>query len=183
MHPIADTFGPVLGLPSWNVKKGVGSFLTLEFGSPVLTVHEPKPRTVRLGDGEPHTAMTRLTAVHGAWHLWIYCCEWSLTAGGRELASDESSDDAIEGALNVLNGQALKSVTVDPDDGSSKFVFDLGCILTTNPAPSETYGRGPAEQWMLYQPGGQVLALRDDGQYCNEAAEGPPESTWQSLPA
>jgi hypothetical protein len=183
MHPIADAFEAVFGLPSWNVKKGVGSFITLEFGDPALTVHEPKSRTVRLGDGEPRKVMRRLTVVHGAWHLWIDCCEWSLTGDGIELAHCESSDDTIAGALNVLNGQALESVTIAPTDGSSKFVFDLGCILTTNPAPSGTYGPDPVEQWMLYQPSGQILAVRDDGQYSHGVAENPESSDWQTLPA
>jgi hypothetical protein len=73
--------------------------------------------------------------VRGQWHLWIYCCEWSLALGPALLARSESSDTAIARALHVLNGQALTTVTVSEVDGSTTFTFDLGCLLSTRPAP------------------------------------------------
>ncbi|RIJ76775.1 hypothetical protein D1871_10435 [Nakamurella silvestris] len=32
------TFAPMIGLPCWLVRRGHGSFVTLEFGSPQLTI-------------------------------------------------------------------------------------------------------------------------------------------------
>jgi hypothetical protein len=36
-----DQIRSILGKPCWNVKRGHGSFLTLEFGQPHLVVWEP----------------------------------------------------------------------------------------------------------------------------------------------
>ena len=71
-------------------------------------------------------------------------------------------------ALHVLNSQAMTGVTVDPADGNTRFAFDLGCVLTTTPAGSDVYGPEPVEQWLLYQPSGDVLTVRDDGRYALE---------------
>ena len=38
---IQDLFKPLLGQFAWNVRGGVGSMLTLEFGAPHIIVREP----------------------------------------------------------------------------------------------------------------------------------------------
>lgn len=154
----------MLGLPSWLVKRGYGTFVTLEFGEPRLKISEPTLSRVLI-DGAPPGAMRRYAIVRGQWHLWIYCCRWSLALDGTALADDESDDVTMMRALYVLNGQALTGVTVDPSDGSTRFAFDLGCVLTTTPAPADVYGAEPVEQWMLSQPSGDQLAVRSDGRY------------------
>ena len=35
-----QAFAPVYGLPSWQVKHGHDSFLTFEFGEPIVEVHD-----------------------------------------------------------------------------------------------------------------------------------------------
>jgi hypothetical protein len=66
-----DVFEPVLGLPSWLVRKGIGSFITLEFGDPTLTIRDPKPWTARTATGEALSTRRRQTSVHGEWHQWM----------------------------------------------------------------------------------------------------------------
>ena len=83
----------------------------------------------------------------------------------------------------MLNGQALTSVAVDPADGSSTFAFDLGCVLATHPAPDGAADDEPIEQWMLYQPSGQVLTVRGDGRYRAQAGDTPADGTlWAPIP-
>ena len=53
-----------------------------------------------------------------------------------QLAHHESDDVTIERALHLLNGQAITAVNVSPADGSTKFTFDLGCVMTTTPPRS-----------------------------------------------
>lgn len=155
----------------------------MEFGEPRLTVEEPRPLPVFI-DGGPPKAMVRYSHVSGQWHLWIYLCLWSLKLETLELAHCESDDVTIGRALAVLNGQALASVEVDPDNGSTAFAFDLGCLLVTRPAPADESDGGPAEQWMLYQPLGEVLTVRSDGQYKLQAGDHPSDdSLWSPLPA
>ena len=146
------------------VQKGVGSFITMEFGEPELRIEEPRPWNAHTSGGDRHRTMRRLASVYGEWHLWIYCCEWTLEADGIELAWCESDDVTIERALGVLNGQALTQVEVR-EDSQTRFQFDLGCVLITRPAPKGSYSNEPVSQWMLYQPGGDVLAVRGDGSY------------------
>ena len=181
MTVVTAAFEPMLDKPSWLVRQGHGSFLTLEFGDPVLTVKPPRERPVFLGEAVPPRLLWREAYVRGTWHLWIYCCEWSLTVGGAEMAHSESDDTTMARALGVLNGQALVRVEVDAHDGSTEFAFDLGCSLTTQPAPPGSYS-DPVRQWMLYQPSGQVLSVRADGTYNDSPGTNDPnDAVWSRI--
>lgn len=182
VHPVRSVFEPLCGSPSWLVRKGIGSFVTMEFGNPSLEVGEVRSRAVRIDDAAPRTFRMRSSLVHGEWHLWIYCCLWSLTSDGIELAHSESEDIAIHRALRVLDGQALVGVDVDGGDGSTTFSFDLGCVLATRPAPDGSYAEEPVDQWMLYQPSGQVLTVRGDGRFAIQHRSEPEGSAeWRPL--
>lgn len=181
VHPISEAFDPVLGLPSWDVKKGHGSFVTMQFGAPELRIEEPRSLPVFLG-GAPTRTMIRSAQIYGQWYLWIYGCVWSLTLDTVELAHCESDDITMARALRVLNGQALTGIDVDEADGSSTFAFDLGCVLATHPARAEEPDDEPIGQWMLYQPSGQVLTVRGDGRYTSQAGSAPrDDSLWAPI--
>lgn len=176
MHPVASAFAPLIGMPSWEVKRGHGSFVTLEFGEPILEIGEPSDTLVFL-DGAPPRLPTRSAYVHGQWHLWIYCCDWQLTAKQIELAHSESDDIRMARALRILNGQALVSVDVDHNDGSTVFKFDLGCKMATRPYDDE-----PHEQWMMKDPSGCWLSVRSDGRYSQTDGTSPvDEQVWHPL--
>ena len=115
--------------------QGIGSFVTLEFGDPGVEISEPRLRRWLPREGEPEMFMERSVHVHGEWHLWIYCCLWSLSIEGRELAHCESDYITIARALGVLNRQALATVEADVDGGST-FSFDL-----TRGTPERRRGR------------------------------------------
>jgi hypothetical protein len=118
---------------------------------------------------------TRLVAVHGAWHLWIYCRAWRLTHPMRPLAHSGSRPQRIDRALAVLDGQALISVVVDADARTS-FTFDLGCTLLTWPYDHQS------EQWLLYEPDGRALTVRADGRYSHDSSVIPAgDSQWHPL--
>ena len=125
MSAIAEAFAPMLGLPSWLVRRGHGSFVTLEFGEPRVEISETHLSRVLI-EGAPPEAMRRYAFVKGQWHLWIYCCRWSLALNGTLLADNDSEGLRMARALHLLNGQAMTGVTVDPADGSTRFAFDLG---------------------------------------------------------
>jgi hypothetical protein len=65
-------------------------------------------------------------------------------------------------ALNALDGRVLTEVNV-LTGGASEFQFDQGLRFRTWPASAGSYGAEPVEQWMLYQPTGEVLSLWSDG--------------------
>ena len=161
MNDVAARFQPLIGLHAWGVSYGYGSFLTLEFGNPELSIHNLRPVPISLV-GAPSMTEGRVVRARGRWHLWIYCCDWSISLNGIQLALSESDDARIEQALNILNGQILLNVSVT-GVAQTVFTFDLGVELATWPSPPDSYDGEDVEQWYLYEPGGQVLALRSDG--------------------
>jgi hypothetical protein len=184
MDQVREALEPLLGRPAWLVQRGYGSFVTMEFGEPAVEVGEPRLRPLAI-EGAPSRVMRRTAHVRGQWHLWIYCCLWSVLLDGTELAGSESSDVMISRALAVVNGQALSGVHVRPANGSTQFAFDLGCVLATHPAPPGSYDDEPVEQWMLYQwqPPDQVLAVRSDGTYqVSGLGQAADEERWLPLP-
>jgi hypothetical protein len=181
MHPIAEFVKPVLGRPTWLVKRGHGSFVTAEFGSPELDVREPRLMPVFI-EGAPAQTRQRYSFVGGEWHLWIYCCQWSLMLADVQLAHCESDDVTMHRALHVLNGQALSAVEIEPSDGRTRFSFDLGCTLLTLPAEAGVYDREPIAQWYLYGRSGLVLSVRGDGTYrINDRHQKRDDWSWQPI--
>jgi hypothetical protein len=181
MHPIEDIIGPVLGHPSWLVQRGHGSFVTMEFGEPQLHTGEPKLRKTFI-DGVAEQSPQRCSYGDGQWRLWIYCCEWWLLLEGTLLAHSESDDlRMLHRAQNVLNGQKLTELDIEPGDGGTRFNFDLGCSLLTRPAPPGSDQDEPDEQWKLYLRSGNVLVVRADGSYMISDRHEKP-SNWRWLP-
>jgi hypothetical protein len=172
VDPINEAFSPLIGLPSWQVVNGHGSWIMMEFGQPHLEFGQPRLMPVRLEDAPPK-ARQRSAVVHGQWRLYIYLCDWALSVEGVQLVHCNSHRSRIARALSVLNGQALADVDVQRHDGSTNFSFDLGGLLSTRPAPAGTYDDELVEQWLLYQPGGRVLCVRADGMYYS--GEGEPD--------
>lgn len=180
---LSAAFAPIYGQPCWLVKKGYGSFLTMEFGEPKLEIADPRPDAKwadRLGTQEVHV---RGVAIHGEWHLWVYHCRWFLLWRGQEIASSDSRDQTILQALRLLDGQALIDVDVRADS-RSRFEFDLGCTFVTEPIPTEAEEDSVREQWSLYQPDGDVVTVRADGRYSIESEQGRDcQAVWVRLEA
>src|SRR5579863_9314534 len=100
MIDIAAEFQPLLGLHAWGVSHGYGSFVTLEFGNPELRIHSARLVPISL-DGAPSKTEGRVVKPSGQWHLWIYCCEWSISLNGVQLAHNESDDERVARALRI----------------------------------------------------------------------------------
>ena len=157
--PITTAYTPLIGLPCWGVERGQGSILSIQFGSPHLIVREPYVSTSPSDKLQKLASRRRVKPV-GEWHLFVFCCHWSVTIAGELLADDERTDEEIEAAAHALDGQKLTAVTLDPAARATIFSFDLGAILKTWP-----YEYHEDEQWSLYLPSGDVLTYRADGMY------------------
>jgi hypothetical protein len=155
----------------------------MEYGEPQVDVHKPQLFPLFI-EGAPTKTLRRHAFIHGEWHLWIYCCHWSLLLDDIQLAHNESDDVTMNRALAVLNGQALQAVDIEPDDGRTRFTFDLGCSLLTYPAPPGIYD-DPVEQWKLLSRSGSdlvVLNIRGDGMYSiGDGHEKPGDDHWLSI--
>ncbi len=168
---IEKVFTPLYGKPCWNVGHGWGSFLTLEFGSPRLLIDEPEEAQPDWSPSMRKHHARRRIRVGGEWHLWIYCCEWSVCTGDKlvgDSALESSSKRRIARGAKELDGQKLLQVEVAPSRGSSIFTFDLGSRLETAP-----YKAG-STQWLLYEPSGKVFSYCDNGMYSHQRGNTPP---------
>jgi len=143
---IENHFNGVVGLPVWNAKQGVGSFLTLEFGRPRIRKIEPNSRR-----------SSRKVVVYGEFHLWIYDCHWEILKSSSKIADDKSKKNSIEKSLDFLNGQIL--VSVEFHESLTRFSFDLGSSLITSPLEIKE----GLDQWILYRENHSILALTKDG--------------------
>ncbi|MDS0793506.1 hypothetical protein NUV26_15175 [Burkholderia pseudomultivorans] len=150
----------VYGNPAWSVRKGHGSFLTLEFGPPAHLIREPERTSPEASERVRELAARRRVTVTGRWHLWIYCCNWLIAQDDKELAHSESPDDVMTFATQRIDGQKLVSVERGARPHSWLFNFDLGGQLRTWPYDDDL----SCEQWFLHErDSGNVLAARADG--------------------
>ena len=140
MRPIAttdlgDLITPLLGLPAWQCKLGVGSMFTVEFDEPWTDVND---------------------ANHGRWHLWVTMTAWRLEAGDRVLAGCEDHRTRLAEVLPGLDGQRLVEITVDPVTYETVFEFSTARLVTFPhfTVPKETAGLG---EWLLWMPDGMVI--------------------------
>ena len=168
MKRFDQSFKQLLGKPCWGVKRGWGSFLTIEFGQPHLELLEPR-ETTSTSKKVQAAAARRLAYVRGDWHLWVYCCQWGVFNDSGELIGDTSSRRSIDRAAAFLNGQALVAGALIPRGMRTVLEFDLGARLEMKP-----YNR-TAEQWMLYEPNGKVLTVRADKRYSYGSKDHAPE--------
>jgi hypothetical protein len=168
-------FEGIFGKPCWDVRPGLGSFLTLEFGRPHLEIHEPI--TVRKGVSakvRDHLA-DRQVRVYGEWHLWITGCDWEVQSKGKRVG-DSSTRLSIRRAADFLNGQKMIRFSLVSRRVQSIFVFDLGAILRTFPYDKSS------EQWLMFEPSHKVLTLRADGQYRHIRSDRPADDgAWKPI--
>lgn len=153
----------LLGLACWGARCGWGSCLTLDFGEPHLDIRERVAPDSPSPTGRP-VVLQRSVQVRGAWHLWVYACEWRLTIDGRTVR-DAQPRKIVDKALQALDGQALVGVLLNPRGARTRFLFDLGAVLETRPWDRK------GEQWMLFMPDRRVLTFRADRRYSLHRAD------------
>ena len=124
----------------WRVCLGHGSFVTLEFDKP--DAREP---------------------THGEWHLWIYCCDWRLTRGKAVVAKSAFSNrDEVNTALAALEANTVDDAQISGNNTS--LVFTDGLRISVWPyEDSVDWPAATTEQWLLFRPSGDVVALFADG--------------------
>src|SRR5690349_3216761 len=110
MRQIAEVFTPFIDQPIWQVRRGHGSFLIMEFGAPHLIVREPiTPRADASGKVK-RNLLGRRVEVTGDWHLWIQYGDWRLSPSNDMLTSIESPGSQLDECLRDLEGQRFVSV-------------------------------------------------------------------------
>lgn len=171
LHPgVADVLARVAGQRCWGVRRGVGSFLTLELGGrtshvvpsyrlPAASPSRPAPRTLK-----------RRVVVHGEWHLWVYRSRWRVAVEGR---AEPQSD-----VLQRLRGRRLTSVAIRHGSVTTTFTFGERAPVTLKTSADRAC-RG-ADQWLLYTPEKDVLVVRGTGEFALQRSD-MAASTWRPL--
>jgi hypothetical protein len=131
---IQGIINPLLGHTAWDVKLGVGSFITMEFGNRLIGAHGKS---------------------RGEWYLWVYCCGWYLEQPNGIFIGCEDPRDNIKKEITTLDGHVLEAVVISPTAFETNFVFDRGFVLHTFPLNFID----PRKHWMLFTPQGKVLVL------------------------
>ncbi|HSF94643.1 MAG TPA: hypothetical protein VLA52_06405 [Thermohalobaculum sp.] len=116
-------FGPVAGLPCWQVAQGYGSFITMEFGEPRLEIRQPAP------ESKIRALQRRGVTVRGSRHMWIEQCGWKIMEGLGEVANSETPREDIARALALIDGQVLREIRLNPDEGSCVLGFEHRMFL------------------------------------------------------
>jgi hypothetical protein len=145
IESINEIVKPLLGHMAWNVKLGVGSFITMEFGDLVLTARGRS---------------------RGEWYLWIYCCGWYLENPNGPYLGSEDPRKILKQEIKILEGHRLEAVIISSIAFETNFVFDDGLVLHTFPLNFIE----PTEYWMLFTPIGKVLVLGPERKWSFESS-------------
>ena len=98
----------------WQIKKGHGSFVTMDFGDKIKKIRK---------DGSEYFS--------GQYHLWIYNCGWTLKKNEEIYLSSDLIDSDNSVKLNDLEGMHLLHIHIESGKGrvsiklSGGFVFEL----------------------------------------------------------
>src|SRR6185437_15308565 len=127
---IAEAVLKLSGKTAWGVRLGHGSFLTLEFGKPVVAQQGQS---------------------HGEWHLWLYMCNWRLETNQGVLAGSNDDRETIERALQETPFGAVEVIRAISRSSDLFIRFQSGVDLlsfSSSSSPDE-------EQWKLFTPQGK----------------------------
>ena len=166
-------FAPLIGSLVWNVHRGEGRYLTMEFGKPHLRVREPLGRTSATTKRLQRWSRMRRAHVYGDWALFIQG-DWKVAVEDDWLHSDDEivPHSLKEECLLNLSGQRLVSVEAAEDGRHLGLVFDLAGKLEIRPPAGDD-----DMQWSLHGWDGHVAAMDHDGKLAFEVGEARREAT------
>jgi len=134
----------ILGQKAWGVTRGVGSFLTMDFG-------QPMPAT------KPNEKSSR-----GEWHLWLYICAWRVQQGESVIVGSEDEQAKIDTAIQCIEGCALQSFELMTPALDAVISFENDIVLRIFGMYTEEM-----DSWMLFTPD-KVITVGPAGQWSYE---------------
>jgi hypothetical protein len=150
---IADIHTKLQGIISkkaWGVKRGVGSFVTIEFGQP-MPPKSPNGKS------------------YGEWHLWVYGGEWRLEKGEHVAVASEDTQTKIDTEIQCLEGCVLQSFEVMTPALDAVLTFEPDLVLRIFSIYSEETEERGMDSWLLYTPdAGNVITVHPGGKWSYE---------------
>lgn len=138
---------PMYGYSAWDAKLGVGSFITMNFGSSIGLIGKSKrPR--------------------GEWYLWIYHCAWQFIEKGQAVVGSEDDQEALKSLIKKLEGKRIIDIEINRETFNTRFIFEDDICLSTFPLTFlENF-----EHWMIYTPDSKVLTAGPGLQWSYESS-------------
>ena len=157
---------PLVGQLVWSVRRGVGTFLTMEFGSSHLSVREPIVPRSAMSARNRRDLLRRKVFVTGDWHLWIQHADWKLETVNGSLSSRDDTGSRKDEWLRDLDGQRLMAAAVAKSTRRWTLKFDLGAILAIWPATYQA-----EELWSVHGRDGHIVVCQQDGSIVHHKAK------------
>lgn len=152
----------IVGQLAWSAKRGIGSFITIEFGAPNLEIREPiiakqndSPKVVEI-------LRRRHVAPIGTWHLWIQEAIWSVSMGENKCAFNDARD-VVDEMLKKIDGQRVLSVDFMAGKPGLVIKFDLGGELIVSTLPEQL--EADVTAWSLHQWDGPTMSVFQTGDF------------------
>lgn len=156
--PAEAALAPLIGQLVWSVRRGVGTFLTMEFGEAHLMVREPvEPRAGTNAKVRRALRERRVTPT-GEWHLWVQHADWRLATNGGAVASDWTSAGDVDARLRELDGQKLVGVSEDRQAALVTLRFDLGGTLEIRDTNAIA-----GDRWSIHRWNGPITTRTAEG--------------------
>jgi hypothetical protein len=138
---LREYFSPLKGPLSWDATAELGTWLSLRFGQPRLTVREARPEAVS------RLLRRRRVFLEGGFLLWIEMGQWELLEKGRRLFHSGQSRRSLRRAAARLEAQRISRVEITADPVGTVFSFDLGSQLHVRPTED---AEADEALWHLY---------------------------------
>jgi hypothetical protein len=173
MEQLQELWRPLAGQLVWSVRRGVGSFLTMEFGEPHLSIREPITPRVSRSAKVQRMLKRRRVFIEGDWHFWIQWGHWKLRTAHGSLDFQAPSGSPLDECLADLDGQRLVSARADRPGKVAVWEFDQGGLLEIGHSGQED----EEPQWSLHRWNGDVIEL------CGSRILSFDKDTWAARPA
>ena len=133
---------------AWYPSRGLGTFLTIEFGQPSLVTRDP---IAKLGPDNP---LGRRPA-RGEYHLWLQVDHWTLQSRDWSV-SESDAPEIVDRRLDLLAGQHLVGLEVQTSGTTFSFEYGESLIARAGQNSSEA-------QWTLFRQGDGNVSLLNGG--------------------
>jgi hypothetical protein len=134
IQAIHEKVQPIIGMPSWRVWRGIGSFITFEFGEPV----------------------TKRGYTHGEWSLWVQHAAWRIESPDEFIAGCEDRNEFIDAGLKRLENVPIQSIVVSRPALDTVITFENGLKFLTFTRYTQHNRR---LHWELFTPDHYVLII------------------------
>jgi hypothetical protein len=165
MLSLKAVFQPLIGKLVWSVRRGHGTFLTMEFGEPHLDVVEPTETHANASEEIKRHSTRRHVDLCGDWHFWLQHCHWLVTTLYCKAGSEDFGEEMLTAALQELDGQRLVSVERGEIPSSAILKFDMGGQIVIWPAG---YAEPDDDQWSLHEFQGGIVSFNCEGELIKE---------------